>query len=84
MTQYIVLVGRVVGSGPFQTEYSFDGEKFDKVRAAIHWGFRQCGSDDFNIGVLKRGKLVSLDWMDAHNVETDPEELKKIAEQIQL
>ena len=77
--EYIVLCGQVVGSGPFQTVYNFDGEKFSKREGAKHHGFRIRGSDDFNIGVLKDGKLVSLDWMD-NVVDSDPATLAEVAE----
>lgn len=85
MTQYIVLMGQIVGGGerPFETVYGFDGEKFKERAEAIRHGLRERGSDDFNIGVLERGKLVSLDWMEKP-VETDPAELAAIRKKIAL
>ncbi len=85
MTQYIVLCGQVVGGGerPFEIVYGFDGERFKDRSDAIAHGLRERGSDDFNIGVVKRGRLVSLDWMNKP-VDTEPEVLNPIAEQICL
>lgn len=78
--KYIVLCGQVVGSPglPYTTEYGFDGKRFDDRQEAIGHGFDIRGSDDFNIGVLKAGKLVSMDWMD-EAIDTDPAVLATIA-----
>jgi hypothetical protein len=83
--EYIVLCGQVIGGGDraFSVEYDFDGTKFDDLQAAIKHGMKVRESDDFNIGVIKNGKLTRLDWMDKP-VETDPKILKKITEQIDL
>jgi hypothetical protein len=79
MDQYIVLCGQVVGGAdrPVTIEYGFDGEMFADRREAITHGFDIRGSDDFNIGVLRGGKLVSLDWMD-DPVDTDANLLAEI------
>ncbi len=81
--QYIALLGQVVGSGPFTVEYDWDHQKFDDRKAAISNGFRRRESDDFNIGVLRDGKLVSLDWMQ-ETVDADPETMAAISEGIGL
>lgn len=85
MKQYIVLCGQIVGGGgrPFETVYGFDGERFGDRSMAITHGLRERGSDDFNIGVLEGGKLISLDWMNKPG-DTDPNLLAHIAEQIGL
>ncbi len=44
--------------------YSSDLERFDKREVAISHGFEVAGCDDFNIGVIADGRLVSLDWME--------------------
>ena len=44
--------------------YSSDLERFDKREVAISHGFEVAGCDDFNIGVIDDGRLVSLDWME--------------------
>ena len=62
---------------------SSDLEGFDKRDKAIKHGFKVQGSDDFNIGVVTNGKLVSLDWMDKSLNESE-ETLAEIAEQIGL
>lgn len=81
--QFIVLCGQVVGSGPFTVEYGFDGERFDDRNSAIRHGFKIRQSDDFNIGVLRNGKLVSRDWME-NTVDSDPSVLAEIGQQICL
>lgn len=82
---YIVLCGQVVGGGarPFVTEYHWDGERFTDRKKAISHGLKTRGSDDFNIGVLRDGSLISLDWMH-ETVESDPTEMTVIAAQIYL
>lgn len=84
--QYIVICQQIVGGDrqPFVTEYSHDGRRFPSRDAAISHGFTLGRSDDFNIGVLDAGQLVSFDWMDKKVVESAPERLRHIAEQIYL
>lgn len=83
--QYIVLCAQVVGgdADPFRTEYHFDGKRFDGRSAAIDHGFKIRGSDDFNIGVLRAGELVSLDWM-SDPVDAEPARMSEIAKQVAL
>src|SRR4051812_2177711 len=69
--EFIVLCGQIVGSGPFETEYSWNGSRFADRKAAIAEGFKVRRSDDFNIGVVRGRKLLSLDWMEK-SVEHDP------------
>ena len=79
--QFIVLCGQIVGHKHFETVYGFDGRRFDDRAAAIGHGFTLHRSDDFNIGVVADGQLVSLDWME-QPVDTDPKLLANIAKQI--
>lgn len=81
--EFVVLCGQVVGnmSDGFEVVYNFDGERFTSRKKAIRHGFKIRESDDFNIGVLDGGKLVSLDWMEKV-VDTDPKLLLDIQEQI--
>jgi len=44
--------------------YTSDCVEFDKRDKAIKHGFKMQGSDDFNIGVVEAGRLMSFDWMD--------------------
>lgn len=82
-TQYIVILARITGgnSRPFETVYSADGPGFPYRQQAIDHGLVAADSDDFNIGVIRDGKLVSLDWMD-RPVDTDPSVLSSVAKQI--
>lgn len=76
---FIVLCGQIVGSGAlFETVYSFDGQMFGDRAAAIAHGFTLRRSDDFNIGALERGKLVSFGWMEDDS-PMDPDELDYLA-----
>ena len=81
--EFIVLCGQVVGFGPWETEYSWDGSRLADRESAIAKGFKVRGSDDFNIGVVRGRKLLRLDWMEK-TVESDPDELDMIADQISL
>lgn len=85
MTQYIVLCGQFYGSPEvgYELLYNFDGHRFRKRETAIRHGLEVRGSDDFNIGVLEKGQLVSMDWMN-ETIDRDPAKLKRIAEQIGL
>lgn len=85
VTEYIVLCGQVIGGGeyPFEVLYGFDGERFFDRGAAITHGLKIRESDDFNIGVIQEGKLVSLDWMN-ESIDTAPDVLDPIAAQIDL
>lgn len=81
-TEYIVLCGQIVGP-PFECLYGFDGERFFTRKEAIAHGFTLDRSDDFNIGVLKDGSLVSVDWMDKPK-DTDPQLMLTIERQLCL
>ena len=62
-------------------EYTTDGVDFDKRDKAIKHGFKQQGSDDFNIGVIENERLVSFDWMNK-SIDESAEKLAEIAEAI--
>lgn len=62
-------------------EYTTDGIEFEKRDRAIKHGFKMQESDDFNIGVIENGRLISFDWM-AKPVGESPETLAEIAEAI--
>ncbi|HGO5766838.1 TPA: antitoxin [Klebsiella pneumoniae] len=64
-------------------EYTSDCVKFDKRDKAIRHGFKLRESDDFNIGVIEAGKLISFDWMDKPVGESE-DTLAQIAEIIGL
>ena len=58
-----------------------DCVEFDKRDKAIKHGFKQQGSDDFNIGVIENERLVSFDWMNK-SIDESAEKLAEIAEAI--
>lgn len=82
--KFIVIVGRAwcnpEGVG---IDYNSDLVMHITRKSAIDDGLECTESDDFNIGVIRDGKLVSLDWMD-EVVDSDPALLSEIAEQICL
>ena len=79
--EYIALCAQVITTASgFKTMYWSDDKRFSARKQAIKNGFEIRGSDDFNIGVLEDGKLVSLDWMD-EPVDTDPDILAEIQEE---
>jgi len=54
---------------------------------AISHGFEVAGCDDFNIGVIGDGRLISLDWMEkpvGNGKGVSAEKLHIIAETIDL
>lgn len=61
--------------------YVSDYVEFDKRDKAIKHGFKQQGSDDFNIGVIENERLVSFDWMNK-SIDESAEKLAEIAEAI--
>lgn len=77
--RYIVIFQQIVGS-KWEVAYSWDQERFTERKAAISHGFKTRGSDDFNIGVLKNGRLSQFCWMD----EPLDFPLREIADQIGL
>lgn len=83
--EYVTLCGSVITTpnGGFDIIYGHDGKRFANRKDAIRNGFKLRDSDDFNVGVVYDGKLISVDWME-EPVDTDPEILKKIQDEIWL
>lgn len=69
--------------GAVGIEYLSDLIRHDTRDEAISHGFNLADSDDFNIGEVEDGRLVSLDWMQKP-VGESPETLAQIAELIGL
>lgn len=81
--QFLVLCGQIVGNmqAGFEVIYGWDGETHDDRKKAIASGLKSRGSDDFSIGVIRDGRLASLDWMDKPKDE-EPGTLRDIEDQI--
>lgn len=64
--RFIVLTRQIVGTSlsDLRCETYWDGEFHPKRQAAKKAGWEARGSDDFNIGVVRDGRLVSIDWME--------------------
>lgn len=69
----------------FHASWYWDGSYFDRREDAITRGFRNRGSDDFNVGVLDSatGRLIALDWME-ERVDDDPAVLAEVNEALGL
>lgn len=65
----------------FRVVHYWDGRKFSHKREAVSNGFTIRGSDDFNVGLVEGGRLVSLWWMEK-NLGEDTETLAAIAAEI--
>lgn len=64
MSKFIVIHQRLwCNESGFGIEYSSDLEEFESRKESIKHGFEITDSDDFNIGVMEDGRLVSFDWM---------------------
>ena len=63
---FAVIIGRAEGNerDGFRVARYWDGRCFEDKALAVKHGFELCDSDDFNIGVIKDGRLASLWWMD--------------------
>jgi hypothetical protein len=70
---FVTITSQVVGNdrSGFKVEHYWDGQSFPVKAQAITNGFRLAESDDFNVGVVKAGRLVSLWWMDKWIGETE-------------
>lgn len=79
LMRYIVIFQQVVGK-QCEIAYSWDQEKFEDRAAAVRHGLKTRDSDDFNIGVLRNGRLAQFCWMD----EVLDYPLGEIADQIGL
>ena len=63
---YVTIVASVIGNDKdgFRIAHHWDGQSFPVKAQAVSNGFRLAQSDDFNVGVVKDGRLASLWWMD--------------------
>ena len=82
---YITILASAVGHEPegFSVDYDWDQRHFATKPEAVSHGFELRKSDDFNIGVVSKGRLVSLWWMD-HQVTESTETLAEISREISL
>lgn len=82
---YVTIIGSAVGNDRdgFRVAYDWDRRQFATKAEAITNGFGQRGSDDFNIGVVQNGHLVSFWWMD-HQIDESGEHLARIGQEVGL
>lgn len=80
--RYVVITRRALTvDEKFKLAAFSDMVEFASKIEAIDHGEKLVGSDDFNIGVLNEGKLVSLDWYN-DVVTADRKELDAISEDL--
>lgn len=82
---YIVITSQAEdgGSTGFSIIHYWDARTFTHKSDAVSHGFRSRGSDDFNIGVVRNGRLLSVWWMD-HQVSEPQDALTAIGQEIGL
>lgn len=63
VTEYVALAGHIVGDEHgFETVYTHIGT-YPSLAAAKRHGLNLYGSDDFNIAMVRQGKIVRWTWM---------------------
>lgn len=82
---YVTLVSQAVGNerDGFSFAANWDHKQFDTKAKAVANGFRWVDCDDFNVGVVRKGRLVEVWWMDKLIDETD-DNLREMAAQVGL
>jgi hypothetical protein len=82
---YQAIASHVIGSAKygFSIERVPLGESHTVKDAAIADGFRLCGSDDFNVVVIERDRVIAVYWMD-NLLNEPPDLLAEIGYQIGL
>lgn len=67
----------------YSIEYFSDLRMFSDRQQAINHGCDEQDSDDFNIGAVENGKLVSFEWIGG-DIGEDEKTLQKISNEIGL
>lgn len=82
--EFIVIIrkARCSDSG-YSIEYSSDLRMFPDREQAIKHGYDEHDSDDFNIGCVENGRLISFEWIEG-DIGEDEKTLKKISSEIGL
>ena len=82
---FITIIGRAVGNDRdgFRIAHDWDRRTFATKPEAVTNGFEATGSDDFNVGVVKDGRLMSVWWMD-NQIQDQPGEIEAIGREIGL
>jgi len=71
---WITITAQAEGSDHdgFRVAHYWDGRTFASKPEAVSNGFEARGSDDFNVGYVKGGRLESLWWMENRLAEDEP------------
>ncbi len=82
---WITITSHAVGNDRdgFRVAYDWDHRQFSHKADAVSNGFELTGSDDFNVGFVRNGRLESLWWMDK-NLSEDKATLDGIGREIVL
>jgi hypothetical protein len=83
--EYAVICARYVGNerDGFACEHTRPYHPTDQLSHAISQGFTYAESDDFNVGVIRKGRLVATLWMN-DIVDDDPVLMASIAKEVGL
>lgn len=69
---WLAAAGHIVGTvHEWETVYTWDGSTYLTRSAAISHGFQSFGSDDFNVGRVRGGRLVWWGWMEKEHPAED-------------
>lgn len=81
--RYAPVQPHIVGNpeAGYSQTWSSHGKHYQTLKEAISAGFSDFGSDDFNVVVIRHGRLVAKLWMEQDHLEP-PETLTEIARQI--
>ncbi len=82
--RYVVICTHVVGNAAdYEFVHYVSPKLCTTVDEAQSYGFTFGRSDDFNIGVVRRGELVAVLWMD-ELVDDEPSEIADRAKAVRL
>lgn len=72
-TGWVALAGQIVGTAEsWETVYTWDHRYYATKAAAVRAGFPLAdGTDDFNVGEVRNGRLVWFGWMDTKHPDAD-------------
>jgi len=80
--QYVVIAATIIGTlEKYEHSYDSDGVTYPNRADAIVAGYHLRGSDDFNIGIIRDGRLVELAWMNKR-IDEEPAVLAEMSRQL--
>ena len=82
---FITIISQAEGNDRdgFRITHYGDGRQFASKAEAVSRGFELAASDDFSVGVVSKGRLVSLWWMD-DRIDLTAEDLAEVGRDLGL